>query len=181
MDENSINRKGLHLCTFKTPPSGAVMSERGDADCAFLMRNGLNEIFIASWDHSKWLTLSSFCFMFPAFYAYNKHMYFYSTLLLLTSLVSANYWRKATYSWRRNLDLVFAKISFIIFVSNGIMYVRKIRYIITGYTGLLVLLYCYYLSGKLLETKNDHWYKYHILFHIIMMYEQFIILNSIPK
>ena len=31
----------LHLCTFKTPPSGAVMSERGDADCAFLMRNGV--------------------------------------------------------------------------------------------------------------------------------------------
>jgi len=25
----------LHLCTFKTPPSGAVMSERGDADCTF--------------------------------------------------------------------------------------------------------------------------------------------------
>ena len=25
----------LHPCTFKTPPLGAVMSERGDADCAF--------------------------------------------------------------------------------------------------------------------------------------------------
>ena len=25
----------LHLCTFKTPTSWAVMSERGDADCAF--------------------------------------------------------------------------------------------------------------------------------------------------
>ena len=32
----------LHLCTFKTPPSGAVMSERGDADCAFSMCNGVN-------------------------------------------------------------------------------------------------------------------------------------------
>ena len=31
----------LHLCTFKTPPSGAVMSERGDADCAFEMCNGV--------------------------------------------------------------------------------------------------------------------------------------------
>jgi DNA topoisomerase-1 len=33
----------LHLCTFKTPPKGAVMSERGDADCAFEMRNGVNK------------------------------------------------------------------------------------------------------------------------------------------
>jgi len=31
----------LHLCTFKTPTSWAVMSERGDADCAFQMRNGV--------------------------------------------------------------------------------------------------------------------------------------------
>ena len=31
----------LHLCTFKTPPNGGVMSEQGDADCAFLMRNGV--------------------------------------------------------------------------------------------------------------------------------------------
>jgi len=32
----------LHLCTFKTLSSGAVMSERVDADCAFEMRNDVN-------------------------------------------------------------------------------------------------------------------------------------------
>jgi hypothetical protein len=31
----------LHLCTFKTPTKWAVMSEQGDADCAFEMRNGV--------------------------------------------------------------------------------------------------------------------------------------------
>ena len=31
----------LHLCTFKTPTKWAGMSQRGDADCAFLMRNGV--------------------------------------------------------------------------------------------------------------------------------------------
>ena len=31
----------LHLCTFKTPTSWAVMTEQGDADCAFQMRNGV--------------------------------------------------------------------------------------------------------------------------------------------
>jgi hypothetical protein len=33
--------KELHLCTLKTPPKRAVMSERGDADCAFSMCNSV--------------------------------------------------------------------------------------------------------------------------------------------
>ena len=31
----------LHLRSFKTPPSGAVMSDEDDADCAFSMRKGV--------------------------------------------------------------------------------------------------------------------------------------------
>ena len=34
----------LHLCTFKTPPSGAFMTERGDADCTFSMCNGVKTL-----------------------------------------------------------------------------------------------------------------------------------------
>jgi hypothetical protein len=33
----------LHLRTFKTPPSGAVMSDEDDADCAFSMRKGVKK------------------------------------------------------------------------------------------------------------------------------------------
>jgi hypothetical protein len=40
---NNVNKieEILHLCTFKTPTSWAVMSERGDTDCAFSMCNGV--------------------------------------------------------------------------------------------------------------------------------------------
>ena len=41
--KNKTLKKTLHLCTFKTPPSGAVMGERGDADCALKMRNGVKQ------------------------------------------------------------------------------------------------------------------------------------------
>jgi hypothetical protein len=34
----------LHHCTFKPPTKWAVMSEQGDADCAFEMCNGVNRI-----------------------------------------------------------------------------------------------------------------------------------------
>ena len=36
-----ITKYSLHLCTFKTPTLWAVMSEQGDADYAFEMRNGV--------------------------------------------------------------------------------------------------------------------------------------------
>jgi len=137
------------------------------------------ETYIAKWDHSKWLVLSSFFFTAPAIYAYRNNLYSYSILLLFTSLISANYWRKATYSWRRNLDLIFAKISFTTFVSRGVIYVTYVPYLLTGYSGMIMLLYCYYLSDKNFKLKNDSWYKYHMLFHFIMMYEMFIILHSI--
>jgi hypothetical protein len=108
-------------------------------------------------------------------------LYFDCVTLYLTSIISANYWRKATYSWRRTLDLVFAKFSFVVFVSKGALFVRKIYYIIPGYTGLVILIYCYYLSGKRFELKKDDWYKYHFAFHFIMTYELIIIIDSILK
>jgi len=40
-EKNPLKETFLHLCTFKTPPKGGVISEQGDADCAFLMRNGV--------------------------------------------------------------------------------------------------------------------------------------------
>lgn len=140
-----------------------------------------NEKYIAELVHTKWLVLSSLVFMIPSTYAYFNKLYFFCVLLFFTSLISANYWRKATYSWRRNMDLVFSKISFVVFASNGILYVRTMHYLISGYTGLILLLYCYYLSGKLLELKKDNWYKYHIAFHFIIMYEQIIVIDSILK
>jgi hypothetical protein len=139
------------------------------------------DIYIAQWEDTRWLVLSSFFFTVPSIYAFIINMYSYSFLLLCTSLISANYWRKATYSWRRNMDLIFAKISFVVFFSNGIYYVKSVGYVITGYSGIIVLLYCYYLSGKLLQLKNNNWYKYHLMFHLIMAYEQTIIIDSINR
>jgi len=139
------------------------------------------DIYIAKWEDTRWLVLSSFFFTVPSIYAFIINMYSYSLLLLCTSLISANYWRKATYSWRRDLDIIFAKISFVVFFSNGVYYVKSVGYVITGYSGIIILLYCYYLSGKLFKLKNNNWYKYHLMFHLIMAYEQLIIIDSIRR
>ena len=102
-----------------------------------------------------------------------------SGLLFATSVISANYWRNATCSWRRTLDLVFSKISFVIFFYNGIIYVKKIEHKIVGYTGTIFVLYCYYQSANLLQRKDENWWKYHFLFHVIIAMEQMLVLYGI--
>jgi hypothetical protein len=134
---------------------------------------------IASWDESKWLVLSSCLFTLPACYAYYHEMYSYASLLVLTSVVSANFWRDANYSWRRDMDLVVAKRSLLTFISTGVIYVRYIPYMVAAYPGLCALAYAKYLSGKLWENKNPDWYKYHVLFHIVLCFELFIVLDSV--
>ena len=86
-------------------------------------------------------------------YGYSKKLYSYSNLLLATSLVSMNYWRKATYSWRRMMDLIISKITFSIFLYNGIISTRKcLKSIVFGYSGLFSLCYCFNKSITIYYT-----------------------------
>ncbi len=139
----------------------------------------ISDRYIAPWITTRWLVLSSLLWIGPSIYAYVNNLHSYAFLLVVTSLVSVNYWRKATYSWRRNIDLFVAKIAVSVFVLTGIYYIKTVSYFIIGYGGLIGLLYCYYRSNKLYQLQNPSWYKYHMAFHTIMTYEEIIILNSI--
>jgi len=139
------------------------------------------EILIAEWKHTKYLTVSSLLFLIPACYAYANSMYDHTILLTLTSLISANYWRKATYSWRRNLDLIFSKISFAIYIYNGVRYIGSQKELIEGILRLIFMFYCFYKSGELFKINNEDWYRYHFVFHIFIALEQLGILQDILK
>jgi hypothetical protein len=146
--------------------------------------NTLKEEYVAAfatWEYTRWLVASSFFFMVPSGYAYYNQFYFNSYVLLLTSLISANYWRNATYSWRRTVDLIFAKVSFCIFLVDWIKHV-------TNYNMMLVGVFCagcmgasYYLAGRLSKQKNANWYKYHAAFHFSTMISQLIVLNTMLR
>jgi hypothetical protein len=133
-------------------------------------------MYIAHYNETRWIVLSSLFFIIPSIYAFYNKIYFLSLISLLTTIISANYWREATYSWRRDIDIIFAKISFVIYFINGIYYVKLyIRY----YPGIILLLYFYYLSNKLFLEKNNNWWKYHMVFHMIVIYQKVLILKSI--
>jgi len=136
---------------------------------------------VAPWCQTKWITLSSGLFLFSSGYAFNHSLYVDSIFLATTSIISANYWRKATYSWRRTLDLYVAKTMMTLYLYKGITYrqYNNNPIIITGYSGLFGLGYMYYLSNKKYSEYDPLWYRYHVGFHILLTIEQFIVLNSI--
>ena len=49
-----INPENLHLCTFKT---STKWEERGDADCAFKMRNGVKDSFSLKTKNKEKMTI----------------------------------------------------------------------------------------------------------------------------
>ena len=160
-----------------------------------------DEIYLASWEHTRWLVLSSSFFLFPSMFAFYHHLYLHSFLLCSTSFISANYWRKPTYSWRRTLDLFFSKISFSWFFLHGIFYIHSTPHIILAVSNTCLFSSCFILSfytyqdqehdiwsdGRSPSTTNSAgdfvtervWYKYHFLFHTLMTWEQFHILSHI--
>ena len=114
------------------------------------------------------LVISSTFFLVPCIYTIYNSMHFFTVLLILTSGISANYWRKATYGWRRTLDLWFSKLSFTIFVANQFIYIwiippnhigfstENVRY----YSSIVCfgnMVYFYYLSEKSYHKKLEQW------------------------
>jgi hypothetical protein len=125
-----------------------------------------NRRYVAPWRQTRWLIGSSCFFLIPSTYGFIKGKYFLANVALLTSACSINYWRDANYSWRRTADLIMAKVTTVIYVTNGVMYVTKTPYTIYGYSGLFGLSYCYYMSHK--HEDSEKWWKYHMMFHFIV-------------
>ena len=134
---------------------------------------------LVPWHESKWLVASSFFFLLPALYAGYYQLYFYSFLLMTASFVSANYWRKATNSWRRTMDLILSKIIFVVFYLKGLFAVTYFPYVLSIYVVGPLVGFFIIQSNLLWEKKNKHWVKYHFLFHVTLVYLLLIVLDSI--
>lgn len=134
--------------------------------------------YIATWEESRWLTGSSVWFLAPAIYAFFLDHYYHSTMLVAASLISINYWRKANESWRRKADLVFSKITFATFVVTGLLYIDgQIVYLCYLLFGVLVCSFLY--SQKIYDVHNPKWVNYHMLFHLCLTIELFIIIHHL--
>jgi hypothetical protein len=141
----------------------------------------MGERLVAPWNQSKYLVGTSLLFLGPASYAYTNNMPLLATTLTITSLVSANFWRHANYSIRRNCDLVVAKGAMAIMCYNGAHYIRTFSKAATAYPCLGLVTYTYYKSHELHNAKNNGWLSYHMTMHALLTYEEFAILSSINE
>jgi len=133
--------------------------------------------YVAPYKQTRWVACSSCLFLIPSVYGYLCGRYFLATVALLTSVFSVNFWRDATYSYRRSIDCIMAKISFTIFTINGVIYITELPYMFSGYGALVGIIYCYYMSNK--HGNSDLWWKYHMMFHVCVSFAQFISIKSI--
>jgi hypothetical protein len=107
-------------------------------------------------------------------------LYTETTTFTLAAILSINYWRKPTYSWRRLLDIIYGRILFIVYFGYSVYYVRNPLYIVTIYPNLGLIAYCYYQSEMSWRENYPYWYRYHVLFHIILVYDLLFMIDSLP-
>ena len=138
----------------------------------------MKETEIAPYSETKYLITSSFFFMLPSYYAYSINERIISLLVCITSIISANYWRKCTYSIRRNFDLLMSKIMLAIFSYKMTNDVTGIKYMVIVYPSTLAIVYNYNQSKNLQIVRNPKWYIYHMSNHVIMPVCQCIILHG---
>ena len=135
---------------------------------------------LVPYQDSQYPMYSSGLFLIPAMYSFQKKQNFHGVLLLTSAVISINYWRCATYGWRRNLDLLFSKISFATFVLTKY---RQINYtkdeIINLHIKLSNVITYFFLSKILFENRHPYWKYAHIMFHGFMVLEQWDIINSL--
>ena len=133
--------------------------------------------YVAPYKQTRWVVGSSLLFFVPCVYGYQKEQYFLALISFLTATCSVNFWRDATYSYRRSMDCIMAKISFIIYLKTGITYITTFVFLVTGYGALFALIYCYYMSNKHGDT--ELWWKYHMIFHLLVSCTQIIAIKCI--
>jgi hypothetical protein len=160
------------------------------------------------WNQTKWIVLSSTFFSIPAAYHLYARTHsptklplsvsldhpipvlilrsgivqsIFPYMLVVTSLVSANYWRKATRGWRRNLDLIVAKITFATGLYIAAKYVQSNEHRIQIVIILCFIPVCYNESTKYVNSGNPAWVKYHFAFHVLLSISGAIILRGLTQ
>jgi len=139
----------------------------------------MSEKPLLEWKFSRYLVLSSLILILPSIYGFYNGIYLFSGLIIISAIVSINYWINATFSLRRNLDLIFQKINIIVLIAVAFLTVESVPYILFTICSFIGSVICYLLSWRLWETKNKIWWKFHILFHLIITMELFVVLRSI--
>jgi hypothetical protein len=121
---------------------------------------------------------SSCLFFLPAIYGFYNELYYYSLFSIMTGMCSIMHWiNPIINSWRRYLDLFMARYVFILYVTTGLIYIKKSEFFILGFIIIFLICFFYYCSCN--NVHKPIWVVYHILFHTCVTFGKFLVLNNI--
>jgi len=136
---------------------------------------------IPSKKEGKCLTISSLFFLIPSIYAGIYYIYSLSVLSIITTIISINYWREPKLGWRRDMDLIFAKISFVIYFFYGLHNIQNMilcNNALTLYFSIVMIIVFYNLSNYFWISNNANWLYFHIIFHMFVVFGQLTVING---
>jgi hypothetical protein len=124
--------------------------------------------------YTKPLTLSSLGLLLPSAVAFRQRKFHFFTLFFLTSILSANYWRRASYGRRRTADVVMSRFTFGSSIVAEAMRPNPRWKLTLSMTAVTVLLYrmSFYLHAR----HSPRWIQAHLAMHFIICIDMFIAL-----
>jgi hypothetical protein len=145
------------------------------------------EKVLLEWHFSKYLLVTSFLLLLPAWFAYSKQLYLFSAIIGISSLISINYWRHSTFSYRRYLDFIVQTVCIVLVIVLLLYYDYHYYaiddpYVFVNIFTILTAIFCYYKSWSVwLENTKSDWWKYHLIFHILVIVELILQIRLIEK
>jgi hypothetical protein len=128
---------------------------------------------------AKYMVFSSCFFLYPIYHGLCCQIYGHSILLFVCFLASVNYWRNPVLSLRRDIDIIISKLTMIVYIVNAFRFVRQPIYVIFGFPNMVLFLYVFRVSTLLFNENKTYWWKYHILFHFLCSFNQYILLDEL--
>jgi len=135
---------------------------------------------------SRTLLLTSSLIIVPIYVACDRGLWFHAVSSTGTYLCSVLYWYHPIHGWRRNLDLVYAKYSFVVYFASGLWYIPIFDRNDSVIDIDMRSVYFWMASMAIAQAYRmtyvyPHiWIRFHILFHILCIMTKTYILQQIP-
>lgn len=136
-----------------------------------------NKRFVIHPHESRMLLTTSCLTLFPIYVAYQHSLWLYVYTSTGTMVCSLLYWYNPIHGWRRNLDLIYAKYTFVVYLGSGIWYVPPGFPTFLFYLGALSIFQTYTMT----YVYPRIWIRYHILFHILSICVKMYILYYVTE
>ena len=157
-----------------------------------------NKRFVIHPHESRMLLTTSCLTLFPIYVAYQHSLWLYVYTSTGTMVCSLLYWYNPIHGWRRNLDLIYAKYTFVVYLGSGIWYVPPGFPTFLFYLGALSIFQTLpgakHPSELVVEPQSGSdqtytmtyvypriWIRYHVLFHILSICVKMYILYYVTE